>query len=87
MSQSNIRNLADAQPSAESSSDGGGGDGTDYRLRQVEDRLTRVETDLKYVAKKEDIADLKTYMEGKLSDMLKWGVGIMAAVVLAVVVS
>ena len=43
---------------------GGGGDGVDARLRRVEERLVRLETQMKYMATKEDIQKLKIWVLG-----------------------
>lgn len=42
----------------------GGGDGVDARLRGVEECLARLETQMKYMATKEDIQTLKIWILG-----------------------
>ncbi len=48
----------------------GGGSSIDYRLRAVEDRLARLETEMKHVATKTDL-------ELHFNRLLRWGLGIM----------
>ena len=45
-------------------SGGGGGDGVDARLRAVEDRAARLETQMDNMATKEDIQNLKNWVLG-----------------------
>lgn len=73
---------------------GGDGGGENDRLREIEARLTQLETQLQYLASKEDIQSLKTLAADKQADMmklisdkqsetLKWQIGIVVAVLLA----
>lgn len=55
------------------------GDGTDVRLRAIENRLTKLETRMEYVAAKEDIETLKKHMEGLKVWMLSRGFAAMVA--------
>lgn len=41
---------------------GNGGNGTDTRLRAVENRLTAIETELRHIARKKDLETLKVWM-------------------------
>lgn len=50
------------RPNPEGGPGGGGGGGVDARLRAVEDRLTRLETRMDYMATKEDIQKLKIWV-------------------------
>lgn len=56
-----------------------GGDGIDGRLRAVEDRLARIETELRHLATKEDI-------EAKFASQLKWMLGTVITVVIGLAV-
>lgn len=57
----------------------------DNRFRAIEERLTRLEKQVQYLASKEDIQSLKTLIAEKQSEMLKWQVGIVAAALIAFV--
>ncbi|MCY4005766.1 MAG: hypothetical protein OXE84_02915 [Rhodobacteraceae bacterium] len=66
-------------PSAPKPPNGNGGNGN------YGERLARIEARLESVAKREDIADLKTVIAEKDSARSKWLIGIMMTVVLAFV--
>lgn len=75
--------LPSQDPPAPDVAGGGHGGGMDVRIRAIEDRLTRLETHLGYVANKEDIQSLKTLIEEKQSITLKWQIGIIITVLIA----
>ncbi len=81
MNSSNVVvDIVSQDPPAPNTAGGGNGSGINARLRAIEDRLTRLETHLGYVAKKEDIQSLKTLIEEKQSTALKWQIGIIFVV-------
>ncbi len=53
------------------------GSGTDNRLRAVEERLARLETEMKHFATKADLAAINTALERHFNRLLRWGLGIM----------
>lgn len=60
-------NGVDSAPDPRALSGDGNGDGdrTDVRLRAIENRLTKLETRMEYVAAKEDIEGIKVWMLGR----------------------
>ena len=57
---------------------GNNGNGSDARLRSIEDRLTQLETHFGYLAKKEDIKGMET-------TLLRWQIGIVVVVIVTLV--
>ena len=55
------------------------GDGTDVRLRAIENRLTKLETRMEYMATKEDIEGLKVWMLGRGFTAIVTTAGLMLA--------
>ena len=53
------------------------GCGIDNRLRAVEERLARLETDMKHFATKADLSAIHTALERHFNRLLRWGLGIM----------
>ena len=75
------------EPKTTVSGGGGDGTGTDARLSAVESRLAVVESELKHLATKQGLEELKTLIESKDS-RLAWRLnGILAAVIVAVVIA
>ena len=83
MTSSNVVDLPSSDPPAPNTAGGGNNGGIDTRVRTLEERLTRLETHMQYVANKEDIQSLKTLIEEKQSTMLKWQIGIITTVVIS----
>ena len=83
MNSSNVVDLPSQDPPAPRTATGGNGGGMDSRIRAIEDRLTKLETHLQYVANKEDIQSLKTLIAEQQSNMLKWQIGIVTTVLIA----
>lgn len=54
-------------------------------LLRIESRLTAVETDLKHTATKADIEKLLRQVTDKISDMQKWVIGFLAALLVSAV--
>lgn len=78
-SRSHIRPVPDRQdrPSRDNGSNGGGG--LDERLRPIENRLTQIETEFKHVP-------TKHFLEQKLNEQLKWILGTLVAVIVAIAI-
>ncbi|MCY4261187.1 MAG: hypothetical protein OXC91_13115 [Rhodobacteraceae bacterium] len=55
--------------------------------REIHGRLTALETRMEYLATKEDIAGLKTHISDKQSSTLKWQVGILITVIIALCIA
>ena len=75
MSEDKVTHLADRRKTQTGS---GNGNGTDARLRSIEDRLTQLETHFGYLAKKEDITKMET-------TLLRWQIGIVIVVTITLV--
>ena len=60
-----------------------GGDGP--RDGEFGERLARIETEIKHLAKREDISEIKTLIADTDAKRSKWLIGIMVAVVIALV--
>ena len=65
-----------SEPPAPSASGGGNGNGTELRLRVVEDRLTKLETHMEYVATKKDIESIKVWVLGSVLGAIPVTVGL-----------
>lgn len=87
---SNDNNVKSLKPHLESV-DGGGHNGGNGRLRAIEERLARIEekfdAELKHLASKKDVADVKTLISEKESSMTKWQIGILSGALIAVVLA
>lgn len=55
----------------------GAGSGTDDRLRAVEERQARLETEMKHLAAKTDLAAIDAALERHFNRLLRWGLGIL----------
>lgn len=55
----------------------GAGSGTDDCLRAVEERQARLETEMKHLAAKTDLAAIDTALERHFNRLLRWGLGIL----------
>lgn len=55
----------------------GAGSGTDDRLRAVEERQARLETEMKHLATKTDLAAIDAALERHFNRLLRWGLGIL----------
>lgn len=75
--ESSVVPLSPQQPSQ----NGNNGSGKDDRLRNVELKLAAVENEIKHLATKTDIADLKTHIETKMNNNLKWNITTLLSVV------
>ena len=53
------------------------GSGTDDRLRAVEERQARLETEMKHLAHKADLVAIDTALERHFNRLLRWGLGIL----------
>jgi hypothetical protein len=74
---SNVHNFGVPGPVAQSSGGGGGND--------VGERIARLEARMEYLATKEDIQSIRTEIETASNKQLKWGIGILVTVVIAII--
>ena len=54
------------------------------RLGRLE---TRLDTEIKHLATKEDLQSIRTFIEEKMSGMLRWLIGVVASAGIAIVAS
>ena len=64
---------------------GGGDDGIEARLRQLENKITRLETKLEHMPTKEDLQSIKTLIAEKEASNTKWMIGIVSFALIATV--
>ena len=53
-------------------------------VEEIQQRVSRIESDRNHLATKEDLAQLETRLVKALSDQTKWMVGLMIATIIAV---
>ncbi len=53
-------------------------------MEEIQQRVSRIESDRNHLATKEDLAQLETRLVKALSDQTKWMVGLMIATIIAV---
>ena len=66
---------------------GSGNDGIEGRLRQLENKITRLETKLEHIPTKEDLEGIKTLIAEKDAKNTKWMISIISAALIAVVIA
>ena len=64
-------------PVAQTGGNGGGND--------LGERITKLETEMKHLATKEDIQSIRTDIEKAINAQLKWGIGILVVVIFGIV--
>ena len=63
---------------------GGGDDGIDSRLRQLEIKIGQIETRLNYMPTKEDVEAVKTLIAEKESTNTRWMIGIISTALVSI---
>ena len=62
-----------------------GDDGIERRLRQLENRMARLEIRFEHMPTKEDLESIKTMLAGKTASNIRWMLGVMIAAMASVI--